>query len=161
MPTGPTPPDVDRVGSSRQFCGGPVATAYPFLSPDWMNAARTLRETLPRPDTAPPVAVRMNLVVTDTPFDADVQGHVDTTDGEVVIEDGHLDGPDLTVTVDYETARAIFIDQDAAAAMQAFMGGRIKVDGDLTKMLAMQASAAAPDANAQALADALRDITAD
>jgi putative sterol carrier protein len=138
-----------------------VATAYPFLSPDWMNAARTLRETLPRPDTAPPVAVRMNLVVTDTPFDSDVQGHVDTTDGEVVIEDGHLDGPDLTVTVDYETARAIFIDQDAAAAMQAFMGGRIKVDGDLTKMLAMQASAAAPDANAQALADALRDITAD
>lgn len=138
-----------------------MATAYPFLSPDWMNAARTLRETLPRPDTAPPVAVRMNLVVTDTPFDADVQGHVDTTDGEVVIEDGHLDGPDLTVTVDYETARAIFIDQDAAAAMQAFMGGRIKVDGDLTKMLAMQASAAAPDANAQALADALRNITAD
>lgn len=138
-----------------------MATAYPFLSPDWMNAARALRETMPRPDTAPPVAVRMNLVVTDTPFDADVQGHVDTTDGEVVIEDGHLDGPDLTVTVDYETARAIFIDQDAAAAMQAFMGGRIKVDGDLTKMLAMQASAAAPDANAQALADALRDITAD
>jgi len=138
-----------------------VATAYPFLSPDWMNAARALRETMPRPDTAPPVAVRMNLVVTDTPFDADVQGHVDTTDGEVIIEDGHLDRPDLTVTVDYETARAIFIDQDAAAAMQAFMGGRIKVDGDLTKMLAMQASAAAPDANAQALADALRDITAD
>ena len=138
-----------------------MATAYPFLSPDWMNAARALRETMPRPDTAPPVAVRMNLVVTDTPFDADVQGHVDTTDGEVVIEDGHLDGPDLTVTVDYETARAIFIDQDAAAAMQAFMGGRIKVDGDLTKMLAMQASAAAPDANAQGLADALRDITAD
>jgi putative sterol carrier protein len=138
-----------------------VATAYPFLSPDWMNAARALRETMPRPDTAPPVAVRMNLVVTDTPFDSDVQGHVDTTDGEVVIEDGHLDGPDLTVTVDYETARAIFIDQDAAAAMQAFMGGRIKVDGDLTKMLAMQASAAAPDANAQGLANALRDITAD
>jgi putative sterol carrier protein len=138
-----------------------VATAYPFLSPDWMNAARALRETMPRPDTAPPVAVRMNLVVTDTPFDSDVQGHVDTTDGEVVIEDGHLDGPDLTVTVDYETARAIFIDQDAAAAMQAFMGGRIKVDGDLTKMLAMQASAAAPDANAQGLADALREITAD
>ncbi|CAB4603822.1 unannotated protein [freshwater metagenome] len=138
-----------------------MATAYPFLSPDWMNAARALRESMPLPDSAPPVAVRMNLVVTDTPFTSDVEGHVDTTQGEVVIEDGHLEGPDLTVTVDYATARAIFIDQDAAAAMQAFMGGRIKVDGDLTKMLAMQASAAAPDANAQALADALRDITAD
>lgn len=138
-----------------------MATAYPFLSPDWMNAARALRDTLPRPETAPPVAVRMNLVVTDTPFDADVHGHIDTSDGEVVIEDGHLEGPDLTVTVDYATARAIFIDQDAAAAMQAFMGGRIKVDGDMTKMLAMQASAAAPDPNAQAIADAFRDITAD
>lgn len=138
-----------------------MATAYQFLSPDWMNAARALRDTLPRPETAPPVAVRMNLVVTDTPFDADVHGHIDTSDGEVVIEDGHLEGPDLTVTVDYATARAIFIDQDAAAAMQAFMGGRIKVDGDMTKMLAMQASAAAPDPNAQAIADALRDITAD
>ena len=138
-----------------------MATAYPFLSPDWMNAARALRESMPLPDSAPPVAVRMNLVVTDTPFTSDVEGHVDTTQGEVVVEDGHLEGPDLTVTVDYATARAIFIDQDAAAATQAFMGGRIKVDGDLTKMLAMQASAAAPDANAQALADALRDITAD
>lgn len=138
-----------------------MATAHAFLSPDWMAAARTLRDTMAKPSTAAPVAVRMNLIVTDTPFSADVSGHIDTTDGEVVIEDGHLDGPDLTVTVDYATARAIFIDQDAAAAMQAFMGGRIKVEGDMSKMLAMQASAAAPDPNAQALADALRDITAD
>lgn len=138
-----------------------MATAYPFLSPDWMNAARALRETMPRPATAPPVAVRMNLVVTDSPFDADVHGHIDTSNGDVVIEDGQLEGPDLTVTVDYETARAIFIEQDAAAAMQAFMGGRIKVDGDLSKMLAMQASAAAPDPEVQGIADALRAITAD
>ena len=138
-----------------------MATAHAFLSPDWMAAARTLRDTMAKPSTAAPVAVRMNLIVTDTPFSDDVQGHIDTTDGEVVIEDGHIEGPDLTVTVDYATARAIFIDQDAAAAMQAFMGGRIKVEGDMSKMLAMQASAAAPDPSAQALADALRDITAD
>lgn len=138
-----------------------MASAFAFLSPEWMDAARSLRDSIPRPETPPPVAVRMNLVVTDTPFPDDVRGHIDTSDGEVVIEDGHIDTPDLTVTVDYETARALFIDQDAAAAMQAFMGGRIKVDGDLSKMLAMQASAAAPDENAQALANALRDITAD
>ena len=161
MPTGPTPPVMGRVTPSGRFLGGHVATAHAFLSPDWMAAARSLRDTMPLPATAPPVAVRMNLVVTDTPFEADVLGHIDTSEGEVVIEDGHLEGPDLTVTVDYATARAIFIDQDAAAAMQAFMGGRIKVDGDLSKMLAMQASAAAPDENAQALSDALRAITAD
>ena len=152
---------MGRVTPLGRFLGGHVATAHAFLSPDWMAAARSLRDTMPLPATAPPVAVRMNLVVTDTPFEADVLGHIDTSEGEVVIEDGHLEGPDLTVTVDYATARAIFIDQDAAAAMQAFMGGRIKVDGDLSKMLAMQASAAAPDENAQALSDALRAITAD
>ena len=118
-----------------------MATAHAFLSPDWMAAARELRDTMAKPSTATPVAVRMNLIVTDTPFSADVSGHIDTTGGEVVIEDGHLDGPDLTVTVDYATARAIFIDQDAAAAIQAFMGGRIKVEGDMSKMLASRRAA--------------------
>ena len=135
--------------------------AHTFLSPDWMDAARELRDTMPRPAAPPSLAVRMNLVVTDTPFDADVHGHIDTSDGEVVIEAGHLEAPDLTVTVDWATARSVFIDQDAAAAMQAFMSGRIAVDGDITKMLAMQATAQAPDEESKAIAEALRAITAD
>lgn len=134
---------------------------HTFLSPEWMDAARELRDTMPRPEAPPELAVRLNLVVTDTPFDADVQGHIDTSDGEVVIEAGHLAEPDATVTVDWTTARAVFIDQDAAAAMQAFMSGRIAVDGDITKMLAMQATAAAPDDESRAIGEALRAITAD
>jgi len=39
-----------------------------------MAAARALRDTLAKPSTDAPVAVRMNLNVTDTPFSADVQG---------------------------------------------------------------------------------------
>lgn len=134
---------------------------HPFLSPEWMDAARELRDTMPRPDAPPELAVRMNLIVTETPFDSDVQGHIDTSDGEVVIEAGHIESPDVTVTVDWATARSIFIDQDAAAAMQAFMGGRIIVDGDITKMLAMQATAGAPDDESRAIGEALRAITAD
>lgn len=135
--------------------------AHTFLSPEWMDAARELRDTMPRPAAPPSLAVRMNLVVTDSPFESDVHGHIDTSDGEVVIEAGHLDAPDLTVTVDWATARSVFIDQDAAAAMQAFMSGRIAVDGDITKMLAMQATAQAPDEESKAIAEALRAITAD
>jgi len=134
---------------------------HTFLSPEWMDAARQLRDSLPKPSTAPPVAVRMNLVVTETPFAEDVHGHIDTSEGEVVIEAGHLNDPDLTVTVDWATARSVFIDQDPAAAMQAFMSGRIAVDGDITRMLAMQSTAATPTDEAQAVADALREITAD
>jgi putative sterol carrier protein len=42
--------------------------------------------------------------------------------------------------------------------MQAFMAGKIKVQGDMTKLMAMQQQT--PDANAQAMADALKEITA-
>ena len=46
--------------------------------------------------------------------------------------------PDLTLTTDYDTAKKIFVDQDQAAGMQAFMAGKIKVQGDMMKMMAMQ-----------------------
>ena len=134
---------------------------HTFLSPEWMDAARQIRDTMPHPEAPPSLAVRLNLVVTETPFDDDVLGHIDTSDGEVVIEAGHLEAPDATVTVDWATARAVFVDQDAAAAMQAFMSGCIAVDGDITKILAMQATASAPDDQSRAIADALQAITAD
>ena len=38
----------------------------------------------------------------------------------------------------YDTAKAILVDGDAQAAMQAFLSGRIKVEGDVTKMIALQ-----------------------
>jgi putative sterol carrier protein len=51
---------------------------------------------------------------------------------------GHLDSPDLTVTTDYATARAIFLEQDPQAGMQAFLSGKVKVEGDMTKMMQLQ-----------------------
>ena len=75
----------------------------------------------------------MNLVLTQAPFgDGTLEAHVDTSSGEVMVDTGHLDSPDLKVTLDYETAKAILVDGDAQAAMQAFMSGRIKVDGDMS-----------------------------
>jgi putative sterol carrier protein len=63
---------------------------------------------------------------------------VDTSSGRLEVEPGHLESPDLTVTLSYATAKSILVDGDAQAAMNAFLGGRIKVDGDITKMLALQ-----------------------
>ena len=37
-----------------------MATAHAFLSPDWMAAARELRDTMAKPSTATPVAVRID-----------------------------------------------------------------------------------------------------
>jgi putative sterol carrier protein len=126
-----------------------------------MNEARSINEEY-RGRTAPVAhAVRMNLVVTSVPFGTgSIDAHVDTSSGEMEIEVGHLPAADVTLTVDYETAKAILVDQNAQAAMSAFMGGRIKVDGDLSKMLVLQGQMGSPDAIALEVAGRIRAVTA-
>ncbi len=136
-----------------------MADRHVFLSPEWMDAARQIRDEMPPPTTRPDQAVRMNQVITDPPFGdgTSVKVHLDTSTGEVVIDEGHLDDADLTVTVDWETAKSIFVELDANAAMQAFMAGKVKVVGDITKLIALQQTA--PDPNAASFAAAIRDMT--
>jgi len=100
------------------------------------------------------------MVITDAPFNdgAEIQAHMDTSEGEMKMDLGHLEGPDLTVTVDYDTAKAIFIEQNAQAGMQAFMAGKVKVQGDMTKLMAMQQGT--PDPEAAAIAEKIKEMTA-
>ena len=72
---------------------------------------------------------------------------------------GAVDGAEVTVATDWETARKLIVDADQAAAMQAFMSGKIKVQGDMMKMMAMQTGMPQDDA-AKAIAQEIKDITA-
>ena len=74
------------------------------------------------------------------------------------MEAGALETPDLTMTTDWDTARKIFVEQDQAAGMQAFMAGKIKVQGDMMKMMAMQTSMPNDDI-AKQIATEIKDIT--
>jgi putative sterol carrier protein len=67
-------------------------------------------------------------------------------------------GASTKITVPYDTAKRLFIDGDQSAAMQAFMSGQIKVEGDMTKLMAMQT--ASPTAEQQAFQTKLADLTA-
>lgn len=140
--------------------GDPVADKYEFLSPEWMAAAKAIRDEADAPAGAPPHVVKMNLVITEAPFNdgAEIHAHMDTTQGELKMDEGHVDNGDLTVTVDWATAKAIFVDQNPQAGMQAFMAGKVKVVGDITKLMAMQN--ATPDPGAAAVAEKIKDITA-
>ena len=91
--------------------------------------------------------------------DGDVKAFMDTSDGEMKMDLGELDDPDLTVTLDYATAKAILVDGNPQAGMQAFMAGKIKVQGDMTKLMAMQAGPV--DASQQKLAEAIAAMTED
>ena len=75
------------------------------------------------------------------------------------MELGSLDEADLTVTTDYETARKLFVEQDPTASMQAFMAGRIRVDGDITRLMVMQTSLPQTDVSV-AVAEEIKAITA-
>lgn len=103
------------------------------------------------------LTVRMNQVITDVPFgEPTVEAHIDTTSGEVDMAPGALDDPEVTVTVDYGTAREIFC--DPSTAMAHFMGGRIKVQGDMTRLLALIQTS--PDPVAAELQQRLAEVTA-
>ena len=132
-----------------------------FLSDEWQEQAKAIREEYAGEGAAAPHKVKMNLVVTDAPDDVssgDIEAHMDSSDGELKLDTGHLPDPELTVTLDYETAKAILVEQNPQAGMQAFMAGKIKVQGDMTKLMAMQQTA--PDPGAVELAQKIKDMTA-
>jgi putative sterol carrier protein len=84
---------------------------------------------------------------------------MDTSSGELVLDTGHLENQDLKVVVDYETAKAILIEGNPQAGMQAFMAGKVRVEGDMAKLMALTATAGAADPSAAEMAARLRDIT--
>ena len=134
---------------------------YEFLSNKWISAARAIRdEYADRIPEAPPM--RMNLVVSEVPFGGGtIAAHVDSSSGRVQLDLEHLDKPDVTITADYATVQALFVDQNPAAAMQAFMSGKIRVQGDLGKLMALQTTAIPNGADdlATEVAERIKEIT--
>ena len=134
--------------------------AYPFLSDAWIAEARAIRDRLGPGSSpaAPPVTV--NLTVTGVPFGTGtVESFIDTTSGELVLDLGQLDAPDVSLTTDYDTARAIFVTQDPAAGMQAFMAGKVVVQGDMMKLIVLQSMSVADD-TAREISEAIQQMTA-
>ena len=118
---------------------------HAFLSDEWWDAAHAIREEYADQVKPPVHAVRMNQVVTDVPFgDGTISTFLDTSGGKAEMDRGELENPDLTVTTDYATAKAITVDGDAQVAMQAFMAGKVKVQGDMSKLMLLQQAPADP-----------------
>lgn len=137
-----------------------VSEKFEFLSAAWIDAARAIRDEYEGRVAAPPVALRMNQVITDGP-DGTIEAHLDTSSGRTRLELGHVAEPDLTVTTDYATAKAMFALGDPAVAMQAFMAGKIRIEGDMAKLLQLQASTMQPEPLAAEVAARVKAITAD
>lgn len=136
-------------------------TKHEFLSPAWIEAALALRDEYADQLPEPPAPVRMNLVVTDVPHgdQRELAASIDTAASGLLPRFGHLEDPELTVTLEYDVAKSLFVEQDPEAVGQAFFGGRMRIDGDMTRIFLLQTleptedqRAAADTVNAKLLA---------
>lgn len=124
-----------------------------FLSEPWFDEVQKLiagAGDLKLP--APMKDVKVNVTIQRASGDVPVF----LQDG--VVARGHRDGADATITLDEGLARKLFVEADAAAGVQAFLAGELKIDGDLAKVVAMQT--AEPSAEQKQLAQKIAAITA-
>jgi hypothetical protein len=117
-------------------------TALPFLSPEWFAKVADL---VAEHGAAPgQTDVLMNVVVTGDPSGAERRWHMGAQGGRAMWGEGLVDQADVTLTTDYATAKDVFVAGDAAAGMTAFLSGKVVVQGDLTKLMLVQAQGGGP-----------------
>jgi|SRR5581483_2048057 len=126
---------------------------YTFLSDEWIDAVEKLRDHAPEPPAALKDLI-INVVVQGGP-----NGDRDMHMNGGQFERGHADAAPTKLTVPYDVAKALFIEGNPQAAMQAFMSGQIKVEGDMSKLMMMQSAGMAPSSEQQAFQQQLQELT--
>lgn len=105
-----------------------------FLSEEWFREVEKLTEL--KGDLDVPAALSslvLNISVTGT-----AAGSVDMCLNGGRFEKGHNSNGATKLTLPTDLARRIFIENDQSAGMQGFMSGQIRVEGDMSKLMAMQ-----------------------
>ena len=124
-----------------------------FLSDDWFAKVEELRAAAGDLEVPAQLAdLQLNLTVTDGADEIKMA----LNGGN--LERGSIDGAPTTLIVPKDLAYKLFIQQDQSAAMQGFMSGQIKVEGDMSKMMAMQS--VQPSAKQNELTAKIAEITA-
>lgn len=131
-----------------------------FLSDEWVAQARVIQEEFKGKGTPPAAAARINLTITEVPIEVaegPIAAKIDTTDGAADLDLGNFDSPDASISLEYDTAKAFLVEGNPQVVMQAVMSGKVKISGDMTKVLALQQGA--PDEVALEMGSRLREIT--
>ncbi|MDQ8934820.1 SCP2 sterol-binding domain-containing protein [Acinetobacter rudis] len=104
-----------------------------FLTDDWFATVEKLTSAAGDLNLAPALAnLAINIVVSDQSGDTEL-----ALDGGKIVK-GLSSNAKTTLNLDAETLRKVFLEFDMAAAMQAFMTGKIKVQGDMSQLMALQ-----------------------
>lgn len=108
-----------------------------FLSTEWAQAATdVLGRHAPFASAIEGVGVSLQFEVSDTPPGANSTYYVAVDDGDAAVEVGTIKQADVSVTTDYDTAAAI--SKGDLNIQTAFFSGRLKVSGNLAKLMLHQ-----------------------
>lgn len=111
-----------------------------WLTQEWLDESKKLAEDQPE---RPGASARMQYVVTGGP-DGEVKYYWVLDNGKLLESQlGELDDAEITLTQTYEDARKIQAGELDANA--AFMQGRIKVDGNMAKLMALMPITNSPE----------------
>ena len=112
--------------------------AVKFLTEEWMRAlADHVNADEAFKSAIASVTLTLNFVVTEAP-EGTVNYSIDLAEGAAAIEPGEAEGADATITNDFDTAMAI--SKGELNTQMAFMTGRLKVGGDMAKIMMNQAA---------------------
>jgi hypothetical protein len=125
-----------------------------FLSDGWFAEATRIFEEI-----APPVPAAIQDLVINLRVKGGPGGDVEARMAAGQILKGFGAGAPTTLTIPFDVARKMVVENDQNAAMQAFMGGQIQIEGDMTKVMAMQA-AGPPGPESLQVAQRIREMTA-
>jgi hypothetical protein len=126
---------------------------HDFLSDSWFAEVDKLREAAQIEVPAAMKDLVINVHVLGGP-----SGDVEARMAEGGLLKGFGAEAPTKLKIPYDIARKMIVEQDQNAAMQAFMGGQIQVEGDMSKLMSMQGGGPPSDASKK-LADQIKGIT--
>lgn len=124
-----------------------------FLSEEWFAQVAEIEAAAGNLNVPASLAnLALNLTVTGT-----AAGNVDLCLNGGRFEKGLNASAPTKLTLPADLARRIFLDNDQNAGMQGFMSGQIRVEGDMSKLMALQS--ARPSEEQRAVLGKIKAIT--
>lgn len=123
-----------------------------WLTQEWMDTQKELAADQPE---RPGASARMQYVITGGP-EGDIRFYWVLDNGRLVENSlGTLDDAELTLTQSYEDA--LKVQKGELDAQAAFMQGRVKVEGNMAKLMALLPITSSPEY--RELQDRIREMT--
>jgi alkyl sulfatase BDS1-like metallo-beta-lactamase superfamily hydrolase len=123
-----------------------------YLSQEWLDETRKLAENQP---VRPGATARIQYLNTGGP-DGDIRYYWVLEDGKILDSQlGDVDDPDFTLTMTYDDAMKV--QKGELDANAAFMQGRMKVSGNMAKLMSLLPLTNSPEY--RALQEEIRGIT--